>query len=179
MLALLIWACAPIEPNKYGDGSTDTAPEVADTGSPEDTGSTNPDDTDNPDDTQDTQDTIDTSPSDPNAIEIYGTYTHQGNEHYFGNSAYTVDYGGGEQYDYSYVQFSNPQRWLVAENGSMNYGEQGFFSRFDWNIDASGTIWLCQTTSTATTAQEAQYTPAANPFNITGGCDGGPWIQLD
>ena len=129
-----------IEPNKYGDGSTDTAPEVADTGSPEDTGSTNPDDTDNPDDTQDTQDTIDTSPSDPNAIEIYGTYTHQGNEHYFGNSAYTVDYGGGEQYDYSYVQFSNPQRWLVAENGSMNYGEQGFFSRFDWNIDASGAL---------------------------------------
>ena len=60
MLALLIWACAPIEPNKYGDGSTDTAPEVADTGSPEDTGSTNPDDTDNPDDTQDTQDTEDT-----------------------------------------------------------------------------------------------------------------------
>lgn len=176
MILWMLVACSPIEAEKYGEGSIDTGVEISDTGV-DDTGDENTD-MENPDDTQDTQDTLETDTVDPNAIEIYGLHFHQGNEHFFGNTTYTVDYGGGELYTYNYIQFSNPQRWLVAENGSMNMGEQGFYSRFDWNIDANGVIWLCQTTSTAETAQAAQYTPAANPFNITGGCAGGPWMQL-
>lgn len=181
MIAIWMWACMPTEPVKYGEDALDTgsATDTTDTGSVDDTSGTVPEDTENPSDTQDTQDTVDTSPADPNAIEIYGAYFHQGNEHFFGNTAYTVDYGGGEVYTYNYIQFSNPQRWLVAENSASNFGEAGYYSRFDWNIDASGTVWVCQTTAMAETAQEAQYTPAANPFNITGGCAGGPWMQLD
>lgn len=186
MILLIAFACTPIEPTKYGNGKYDTATESAsdtgnnstDTGSTTDTntGDTNTGDTN----TGDTNDTTDTSqPADPNAIEIFGLHFHQGNEHYFGNTAYTVDYGGGEMYSYSYLQFSNPQRWLVAQNGSENFGEAGLFSRFDWNIDGSGAVWLCQTTANASTASEAQNTPAANAFNTASGCAGGPWIHFE
>lgn len=184
MLFVLAWACSPINPNEYGNGKYDTASEpsdeVVDTASDTDTDDdTNGSDTDGVDDTNDSADTADTdSPVDPNAIEIFGRYFHQGNEHYFGDSVYSVDYGGGEMYSYAYVQFSNPQRWLVAQNGSENFDEAGYFSRFDWNIDASGSVWICQSTAYAATASEAQNLPAANAFNTTSGCAGGPWIQL-
>ena len=46
------------------------------------------------------------------------------------------------------------------------------FSRFDWNIDSSGQVWL--TTNNAETEVEARNTPAANAFNTASGCDGGP-----
>ena len=182
MLFFVALACTATNPSAYGNGKYDTASEpsseVIDTGSTTDT-----DDTDNVDDTtdtNDTQDTVDTEdPVDPNAIEIYGGHLdNQGNEHYFGNTAYSVDYGGGETYTYTYVQFSNPQRWLVAQNGADTFNEAGYFSRFDWNIDGAGNVWLCQTTAYAETAMEAQNTPAANAFNTASGCNGGPWIEL-
>lgn len=188
-MLLIAFACTPIAPTKYGNGKYDTATETTDDtgGATTDTGTTtdtNTSDTNTGDtstnDTNDSNDTSDTSqPADPNAIEIFGLYFHQGNEHYFGNTAYTVDYGGGEMYSYSYVQFSNPQRWLVAQNGSENFGEAGLFSRFDWNIDGSGAVWICQTTANASTAAEAQNTPAANAFNTASGCAGGPWIHFE
>ena len=171
MLFIIAMACTPINPSGYGNGKYDTA---SDTETDNDTN-----DTDGVNDTNDTSDTADTQdPTDPNAIEIFGRYFHQGNEHYFGDSVYSVDYGGGEMYSYAYVQFSNAQRWLVAQNGSGNFDEAGLFSRFDWNIDASGTVWLCQSTAYATSANEAQNLPAANAFNTTAGCAGGPWMQL-
>ena len=179
MLFFVALACTPTNPSAYGNGKYDTASEpateVVDTGETTDT-----QDTDGIDDTTDTQDTIDTEdPVDPNAIEIFGSHLdNQGNEHYFGNTAYTVDYGGGEMYTYTYVQFSNPQRWLVAQNGADTFDEAGYFSRFDWNVDGAGTVWLCQTIAYAETSTVAQNTPAANAFNTASGCNGGPWIEL-
>jgi hypothetical protein len=178
MLFYVVWACTPIKPDPYGNGKYDTASdpssEVVDTGDTTDT-----EDTDGVEDTLDTQDTIDTEePVDPNAIEIYGLHLdNESNEHFFGNTAYSVDYGGGEMASYTYVNFSNPQRWLVVQNGSDTL-EAGLYSRFDWNVEVSGKIWLCQTKSNATTATEAQNTPAANAFNTASGCNGGAWIEF-
>jgi len=178
MIFFIALACTPTKPDAYGNGKYDTASEPS---SEVDTGdTTDTQDTDGIEDTLDDQDTIDTEePVDPNAIEIYGLHLdNQSNEHYFGNTAYSVDYGGGEVYSYTYIQFSNPQRWLVTENGSDTFNEAGYFSRFDWNVDGSGKIWLCQTVSMAQTATEAQNTPAANAFNTSSGCNGGPWIEF-
>ncbi len=172
---ILQMACNPTSPDPYGNGRYDTATDSIDSAVDE----LDTDDTQDPVDTQDTEDTQETDePVDPNAIEILGLYNHQGNEHYVGETAYSINYGAGEIYSYTYIQFSNPQRWLVAQNGSMNYGEENLYSRFDWNIDASGIIWICHSTATAETAQEAQNTPAANAFNTVSGCAGGPWVQL-
>ena len=169
-------ACTPTNPNPYGNGKYDTAEPSSEVDSEQDTDSQDTEDTQDTQDTEDTEDTED--PVDPNAIEILGLYNHQGNEHLVGETSYSINYGAGEVYSYAYIQFSNPQRWLVAQNGSMNYGEENLYSRFDWNIDSSGAVWICQTTSTAETAQQAQNTPAANAFNTVSGCDGGPWNQL-
>ena len=48
----------------------------------QDTDTSESEDTEDTSDTEDTEETDD--PIDPNAIEVFGGYIHQGNEHYFG-----------------------------------------------------------------------------------------------
>ena len=108
-------ACTPTNPNPYGNGKYDTAEPSSEVDSEQDTDSQDTEDTQDTQDTQDTEDTEDTEdPVDPNAIEILGLYNHQGNEHLVGETSYSINYGAGEVYSYAYIQFSNPQRWLVA-----------------------------------------------------------------
>ena len=93
--------CALQEANPYPKYDTAEVDSV-------DTGTTvEPDDssTDSAVDTDTAPDT-DTGPIDPNAIEIYGTYTEiSGSDHYIAESSYTIDLGIEDRI-YNYVVFN-------------------------------------------------------------------------
>ena len=56
----------------------------------------------------------------------------------------------------------NPQRWLVVRMCRHIWWSR-YFSRFDWNVDGAGTVWLCQTIAYAETSTAAQNTPVLMP----------------
>ena len=121
----------------------------------------------------------DTGPTDPNAIEIYGTYAGlTGEYHYIRENYYQIDFGVTEKL-YNFVVFNNAQRWLVAGNDSGNGAEEsGKFSKFVWTIDANSIVWVCQATSTAESTTEAQNAPFPSVVNMETGCNGAAWWRL-
>ena len=162
---------------KYDTGEVDSV----DTGTTVEPDSTvEPDDssTDSAVDTDSDTDT-DTGPIDPNAIEIYGTYTEiSGSYHYIAESSYTVDLGIEDRI-YNYVVFNNAQRWLVASNDNQNGEEEvGKFSKFVWTIDASNIIWVCQVTKTADSSTAAQNVPNPSVVSMDTGCNNSAWWRL-
>lgn len=183
ILGMMMVSCAIQDPEPYGTKVTDTStlvdtePTDEPTAEPGQPSSEPSQPASEPAQPSSEPSTENTNP-DPSGIEIYGNYYHQGNQHTFNNSAYSIYYGAGEYETYQYVTFSNPQRWFVAQNGTDTGSIAGLYSRFDWNIDSAGVVLLCHTKSNAQTSSEAQYAPAANALNPYTGCNGGEWMAF-
>ena len=105
----------------------------------------------------------------PDTIALVGSWSDdEGNEHTITPSVWTIDFGSAEQYSYSLTSWDNTDGWVVAENGSENTGEAGYWSRFDFVLNGDGTAYICQTTGSASDAAAAEATAAADTSGAPG-----------
>jgi hypothetical protein len=87
--------------------------------------------------------------------------------------------GPGYSSKFELLRLSNNSRFVIAENDSQNGYNPGRFSRFDWTIDAEGTLYYCQSTYDAETAEAALAAPPADSTDPkTAGCGQFFWSQL-
>ena len=112
-------------------------------------------------------------------LEIAGSYSDNiGSEHVISQTLWLIDYGSSEQYYYHIEEYSNSEDFLVAENDPDNGPpEAGAWSRFDWVYQPDGSLWVCQTQSTAPTVQDALNAQAPD-VNDAGSCTPYGWMQL-
>lgn len=112
-------------------------------------------------------------------LAIAGSYTDTwGTEHEIDEVTWTQRLGSHPELVFDMSDWSNAERWVVAQNGADN----GYFplawSRFDWT-DTGGRLWFCQSAYDAESSEAAHATPAASDADPeTGGCGGFPWTEL-
>ena len=77
-----------------------------------------------------------------------------------------------------YVVLSADGGVVVAENDAGNPLDAGLFSRFDLVEDTDRGVMLCETTHTATTAEEAAAAASPDASDLATGCNGTAWFDL-
>lgn len=76
------------------------------------------------------------------------------------------------------IDFSNEERWLVAENSADNEFFSASYSRFEWTWD-DGQLYYCQSVFAASSEAEAREAPRADASDLLAGCGGTfPWGLL-
>jgi len=73
---------------------------------------------------------------------------------------------------------NNPEDFLIAQADSENQYFANLWNRFDWNIDSSNVLRICETAYNAATEHDALNTPAANAQDFDKGCGGFSWSVL-
>jgi hypothetical protein len=87
--------------------------------------------------------------------------------------------GTGYFLKFELLRLSNSSRFVIAENDPQNGYNPGKFSRFDWTFDAAETLYYCQSTYDAETAEAALAAPPADSTDpATAGCGQSFWSQL-
>ena len=92
------------------------------------------------------------------------------------------------------LEFSNGQRWAVAQNDCDNSYFPGKYSRFDWMVLGGGEggaagaagaaaegpneAYFCQTGYDLDSAEAARELEAADTADLANGCSGYPWSKL-
>lgn len=75
------------------------------------------------------------------------------------------------------LDFSNEERWAIAENAADNEFFPDSFSRFEWTHEA-GKLFYCQSVFAASSAADARDEPRADADDLLAGCGGFPWSAL-
>jgi hypothetical protein len=75
------------------------------------------------------------------------------------------------------VDYSNDERWLIAENGP-NTDYPGKYSRVDWTTTEEGT-YVCFSATDRESRSDALTVPRADDSSpADGGCEAAPWVLL-
>jgi hypothetical protein len=75
------------------------------------------------------------------------------------------------------VDFSNRERFIVAENDDDNEYNPGLFSRFEWTYDGDD-LFYCQSVYDAESEADARSADRADADDLANGCIGFGWSQL-
>ena len=97
--------------------------------------------------------------------------------HEIDDTTWTQAYPGYPADIYHLTQYSNAERWAVAENDAGNAFNAGLYSRFDWAEDG-GEIYYCQTVYDASTETDALAATPADSADLAAGCGGFSWTHL-
>ena len=115
-------------------------------------------------------------------LAIVGSFADQFGMHYEVTQGVWTQIGFGAVSRFFVAQYSNAERYLIAQNAAHNDFGAGLWSRFDWvdHDDGVGSaIWVCQTTFDAGTEAAALATAAADSSEpATSGCGGGSWSKF-
>ena len=76
------------------------------------------------------------------------------------------------------TQFDNDANYIVGQNDSVNSYAPDKWSRYDWTVDAEGTLWYCNTAYDAETEEDALAASADASDPATSGCGTFPWSSL-
>ena len=117
----------------------------------------------------------------PEALGIQGIYVDDyDSKHNIGDEQWKmIMFGSPSVFHYS--QFSNTNRFVIAQNDDANDYNAGKWSRFDWTWTSGDTqLWFCQTAYAAESEADALATAAADDTNpASSGCGGFAWSRLD
>ncbi|HEU5075687.1 MAG TPA: hypothetical protein VFU02_15950 [Polyangiaceae bacterium] len=75
------------------------------------------------------------------------------------------------------VDFSNDERWAIAENAADNEFFPESFSRFEWT-DEDGVLFYCQSVFAASSEDDAREAPRADASDLLAGCGNFAWSSL-
>lgn len=75
------------------------------------------------------------------------------------------------------IDFSNDERWAIAENAADNQFFPESFSRFEWTRE-SGVLFYCQSVFAASSEDEARKAPRADASDLRAGCSNFSWSSL-
>jgi hypothetical protein len=110
----------------------------------------------------------------PNAVpSIVGVYTDGFFEHRITADTWYMDTS-----IFHITIVNNSDNFLIALADSTNLYSPSLWNRFDWNIDGSKVLRICETTYNAATEQQALDTPAADAQDFAKGCGGFAWSVL-
>ena len=110
-------------------------------------------------------------------IEIAGSWLdNYGGDHVITDDAW-VSFGGSSTVHLTF--HDNDMNYTVGQNDAANTYNPELWSRFDWTVDASGQLWVCQAAYDAADEAAALSAPPADPLDpATTGCGGFPWSSL-
>lgn len=75
------------------------------------------------------------------------------------------------------LEFSNDERWVIAENAADNEFFPDSFSRFEWTQE-DGKLYYCQSVYAASSEEDAREAARADADDLAEGCVGYPWSAL-
>lgn len=113
------------------------------------------------------------SPPTENEIEIAGAFR----DHYDGTHRVNDEVWQMGTSFFDLFDFSNDERWAIAENAADNEFFPESFSRFEWTREG-GQLYFCQSVFAASTEEDAREAPRADASDLVAGCGGFPWSSL-
>jgi len=113
------------------------------------------------------------SPALDSEISVVGVYEDDfGSSHSVSDDAWV---SGDSRFEV--VDFSDPGRFIIAENDDDNEYNPGLFSRFEWTYDGDD-LFYCQSVYDAESEAEARSAERADADDLSSGCGGFAWSQL-
>lgn len=113
------------------------------------------------------------SPPTENGIEIAGAFRDQ----YDGTHRVNDEVWQMGASFFELLDFSNDERWAIAENAADNEFFPQSFSRFEWTREG-GQLYFCQSVFAGSSEAEAREAPRAEASDLVAGCGGFPWSSL-
>ncbi len=107
------------------------------------------------------------------APSIVGIYTDGYFEHRITSDTWYMDTS-----TFHITIVNNSEDFLIALADSKNLYFANLWNRFDWNIDSSNVLRICETAYNAATERDALNTLAANAQDFDKGCGGFSWSVL-
>jgi hypothetical protein len=111
-------------------------------------------------------------------IDIVGSYTDTyGTSHTITESMWTQNMDGGVSV-FHITQYSNDERFLVAQADPANAYNPNLWSRFDWT-EKEDKLYYCQSIYDASTEDAALKAKPADSTDLDKGCAGFSWSELN
>jgi hypothetical protein len=79
---------------------------------------------------------------------------------------------------FQFLELSNEEQYVLAQNDAANKYNPGEFSRFDWFEGGDGKLYFCQVTYDADSLDAAREIDAPDHDDLEAGCGGFPWSAL-
>jgi hypothetical protein len=121
------------------------------------------------------------------SISLLGNY----GDDFGGSHQITPGVWGSSYASFHLVEFSNDEKWVVAQNDCGNPYFPGLFSRFDWitldeqtggggagGAGSEDSLYYCQIGYDLASAEAAEAIDEADRADLDTGCNGFPWTQL-